>query len=152
MGSFEASKSPKPRIPLRPNDAWIIVNSALPTSHVITNHQSILVRENSPDRVSFVSFPPTLSGSCTRPSPLLPCITNFNVAPVTLCYTLHFRNWLFFGSSHAYNIKYRSGYLRHLIILTGIIFPCFFTPTGIINTPILTKNIQNAILSQPKKQ
>ena len=113
---------------------------------------TILVRENNPDRVSFVSFPPTLSPFCTRPSPLLPCITNFNVAPVTLCYTLHFRNWLFFGSLHAYNIKYRSGYLRHLIILTGIIFLCFFTPTGVINTPIMTKNIQNAILSQPKKQ
>ena len=40
---------------------------------------------------------------------LLPCITNFKVAPVTLCYTLHFRNWLFFGSSHAYNMKSRSG-------------------------------------------
>ena len=70
---------------------------------------TILVRENSTDRVSFVSFPPTLSPFCTRPSPLFPCITNFKVAPVTLCYTLHFRNWLFFGSSHAYNMKYRSG-------------------------------------------
>ena len=98
---------------------------------------TILVRENSPDRVSFVSFPPTLSPFCTRPSPLLPCITNFNVAPVTLCYTLHFRNWLFFGSSHAYNIKYRSGCLRHLVILTGIIFPSVFTPTGVINLSLI---------------
>ena len=113
---------------------------------------TILVRENSPDRVSFVCFSPTLSPFCTRPSPLLPCFTNFNVAPVTLCHTLHFRNWLFFGSSHAYNIKYRSGSSRHLLIPTGIIFPCFFTPTGVINTPIMMKNIQNAILSQPKKQ
>ena len=30
--------------------------------------------------------------------------------------------------------------------------PFFFYPDRVINTPIMTKNIQNAILSQPKKQ
>ena len=34
--------------------------------------------------------------------PLFPCVTNLIVAPVTLCWTLKFRNWLFFVSFHAY--------------------------------------------------
>ena len=38
-------------------------------------------------------------------------------------------------------------FLHQLVecISVGIIFPCFFTPTGVINMPILVKNIQNAI-------
>ena len=113
---------------------------------------TILVRENSPDRVSFISSCPhfPLSARGRHPS--------YHASPTSTLRRLHFATLYisgtgsFLDSSHAYNIKYRSGYLRHLIILTGIIFPWFFTPTGIINTPILTKNIQNAILSQPKKQ
>ena len=34
--------------------------------------------------------------------PLFPCVTNLIAAPVTLCWTLKFRNWLFFVSFHAY--------------------------------------------------
>ena len=98
---------------LKPGRDYLLLYFIIPTGIILVRTKLTRPGLSSFKKIAPTGFlsclPSTLSPFCTRPSPLFPCITNFKVAPVTLCYTLHFRNWLFFGSSHAYNMKYRSG-------------------------------------------
>ena len=86
---------------------------------------------------SLPHFPPSARGR--HPS--------FHASPISMLRRLHFATLYISGTGSFSDLR------MHTTSNTDRYYlPCFFTPTGIINTPILTKNIQNAILSQPKKQ
>ena len=94
---------------------------------------TILVRENSTDRVSFVSFPPHFPPSARGRHPLS---THHQLQGCTGYTLLHstFPELALFRILACIQHEIPVGFL---LILTGIIFHCFFTPTGVINTPIL---------------